>query len=181
MLPGSVFLNLSRGFVVEQGALAAQIRSGHIAGAAIDVFPNEPKAQGDPFVSELTGLPNVILTPHVGGATEEAQQHIGRFVAEKLCDYVSTGSATLSVNLPPTRLEGGADSHRLAHLHLNTPGVLAKVNSVLAAHDVNVEGQVLSTRDHLGYLLTDVGTDYAPDVVQALERMPETVRLRVLS
>jgi len=181
MRPGSVFLNLSRGFVVEQGALAAQIRSGHIAGAAIDVFPDEPKAQGDPFVSELTGLPNVILTPHVGGATEEAQQHIGRFVAEKLCDYVSTGSATLSVNLPPTRLEGGADSHRLAHLHLNTPGVLAKVNSVLAAHDVNVEGQVLSTRDHLGYLLTDVGTDYAPDVVQALNRMPQTVRLRVLS
>jgi D-3-phosphoglycerate dehydrogenase len=181
MRPGSVFLNLSRGFVVEQGSLAAHIRSGHIAGAAIDVFPQEPKAQGDPFDSDLAGLPNVILTPHVGGATEEAQQHIGRFVAEKLSDYVSTGSASLSVNLPQTRLEAGADSHRLAHLHTNTPGVLAKVNSVLAAHDVNVEGQTLSTRDHLGYLLTDVGTDYAPDVVQALERMPETVRLRVLS
>ena len=181
MRPGSVFLNLSRGFVVEQGALAAHILSGHIAGAAIDVFPNEPKAQGDPFESDLAGLPNVILTPHVGGATEEAQQHIGRFVAEKLCDYVATGSATLSVNLPQTRLEAGTDSHRLAHLHVNTPGVLAKVNSVLAAHDVNVEGQALKTRDHLGYLLTDVGTDYAPDVVQALERMPETMRLRVLS
>jgi D-3-phosphoglycerate dehydrogenase / 2-oxoglutarate reductase len=181
MRPGSVFLNLSRGFVVEQGALAAHILSGHIAGAAIDVFPNEPKGQGDPFESDLAGLPNVILTPHVGGATEEAQQHIGRFVAEKLCDYVATGSATLSVNLPQTRLEAGTDSHRLAHLHTNTPGVLAKVNSVLAAHDVNVEGQALKTRDHLGYLLTDVGTDYAPDVVQALERMPETVRLRVLS
>jgi D-3-phosphoglycerate dehydrogenase len=181
MRPGSVFLNLSRGFVVEQEALAAHIRSGHIAGAAIDVFPNEPKAQGDPFESELQGLPNVILTPHVGGATEEAQKHIGRFVAEKLRDYVATGSSALSVNLPQTRLEGGADSHRLAHLHVNTPGVLAKVNSVLAAHDVNIEGQALSTRDHLGYLLTDVGTDYAPEVVQALERMPQTVRLRVLS
>jgi D-3-phosphoglycerate dehydrogenase len=145
------------------------------------VFPNEPKAQGDPFESELQGLPNVILTPHVGGATEEAQKHIGRFVAEKLRDYVATGSSALSVNLPQTRLEGGADSHRLAHLHVNTPGVLAKVNSVLAAHDVNIEGQALSTRDHLGYLLTDVGTDYAPEVVQALERMPQTVRLRVLS
>jgi D-3-phosphoglycerate dehydrogenase len=181
MQPGAVFLNLSRGFVVEQGALAAHIRSGHIAGAAIDVFPVEPKAQGEPFESELAGLANVILTPHVGGATEEAQQHIGKFVAEKLCDYVATGSSALSVNLPQTRLEGGADSHRLAHLHANTPGVLAKVNSVLAAHDVNIEGQVLSTRDHLGYLLTDVGTDYAPEVVHDLNRMPETVRLRVLS
>jgi D-3-phosphoglycerate dehydrogenase / 2-oxoglutarate reductase len=181
MRPGSVFLNLSRGFVVEQGALAEHIRSGHIAGAAIDVFPVEPKAQGDPFESELQGLPNVILTPHVGGATEEAQKHIGRFVAEKLRDYVATGSAALSVNLPQTRLDGGADSHRLAHLHANTPGVLAKVNSVLAAHDVNIEGQALSTRDQLGYLLTDVGTDYAPEVVQALKLMPETVRLRVLS
>jgi len=181
MRPGAVFLNLSRGFVVEQGALAAHIRSGHIAGAAIDVFPVEPKAQGEPFESELAGLANVILTPHVGGATEEAQQHIGKFVAEKLCDYVATGSSALSVNLPQTRLEGGADSHRLAHLHANTPGVLAKVNSVLAAHDVNIEGQVLSTRDQLGYLLTDVGTDYAPEVVHDLNRMPETVRLRVLS
>jgi D-3-phosphoglycerate dehydrogenase / 2-oxoglutarate reductase len=181
MRPGSVFLNLSRGFVVEQGALAAHIRSGHIAGAAIDVFPNEPKAQGDPFESELAGLPNVILTPHVGGATEEAQKNIGRFVAEKLGDYVATGSSALSVNLPQTRLDGSQDSHRLAHLHANTPGVLAKVNSVLAAHNVNIEGQALSTRDQLGYLLTDVGTDYAPEVVQALHDMPETVRLRVLS
>jgi D-3-phosphoglycerate dehydrogenase len=181
MRPGSVFLNLSRGFVVEQGALAAHILRGHIAGVAIDVFPNEPKSQGAPFASELTGLPNVILTPHVGGATEEAQQHIGRFVAEKLCDYLATGSAMGSVNLPQTSLQGGTGSHRLAHLHQNTPGVLAKVNSVLAAHNVNIEGQTLSTRDHLGYLLTDVGTDYAPDVVQALEHMPETVRLRVLS
>jgi len=181
MRPGSVFLNLSRGFVVEPGALAAHIRSGHVAGAAIDVFPNEPKAQGDPFESELRGLPNVILTPHVGGSTEEAQRNIGRFVADKLRDYLDTGSTALSVNLPATRLEGSPDSHRLAHLHANTPGVLAKVNSVLAAHDVNVEGQALSTRDHLGYLLTDVGTDYAPEVVEALAGMTETVRLRVLS
>jgi len=181
MRPGSVFLNLSRGFVVEAGALGAHVRSGHLAGAAIDVFPNEPKAQGDPFESELRGLPNVILTPHVGGSTEEAQKDIGGFVADKLREYVDTGSSELSVNLPRTRLEGGAGSHRLAHLHANTPGVLATVNSLLAEHDVNVEGQVLATRDHLGYLLTDVGTDYAPDVVQALDRMPQTVRLRVLS
>jgi D-3-phosphoglycerate dehydrogenase / 2-oxoglutarate reductase len=181
MRPGSVFLNLSRGFVVEPGTLHAHIQSGHIAGAAIDVFPNEPKAQGDSFESGLRGLPNVILTPHVGGSTEEAQKDIGGFVADKLYDYVNTGSSSLSVNLPQTRLEGGSGSHRLAHLHANTPGVLAAVNSLLAEHNVNVEGQVLATRDHLGYLLTDVGTDYAPDVVQALNHMPQTVRLRVLS
>jgi D-3-phosphoglycerate dehydrogenase / 2-oxoglutarate reductase len=181
MRPGSVFLNLSRGFVVEPGTLQQHIRSGHIAGAAIDVFPDEPKAQGDPFESGLRGLPNVILTPHVGGSTEEAQKDIGGFVADKLREYVDTGGSALSVNLPQTRLEGGTGSHRLAHLHANTPGVLATVNSVLAQHNVNVEGQALATRDHLGYLLTDVGTDYAPDVVQALKRMPETVRLRVLS
>jgi D-3-phosphoglycerate dehydrogenase len=181
MRPGSIFLNLSRGFVVAQGALAAHIRSGHVAGAAIDVFPDEPKAQGDPFESELRGLPNVILTPHVGGSTEEAQKDIGGFVSDKLLDYIGTGSSVLSVNLPQTRLEGGESSHRLAHLHANTPGVLATVNSVLAQHNVNIEGQALSTRDHLGYLLTDVGTDYAPEVVDVLNRMPETVRLRVLS
>ena len=181
MRPGSVFLNLSRGFVVDQEALGAQIRSGHLAGAAIDVFPIEPKSQGDPFESELQGLPNVILTPHVGGSTQEAQEDIGHFVSDKLRDYVATGGSSLSVNLPQTRLQGGAGSHRLAHLHMNTPGVLAKVDSLLAEHNVNIEGQSLATRDKLGYLLTDVGTDYGPDVVQALKAMPETVRLRVLS
>jgi D-3-phosphoglycerate dehydrogenase len=181
MRPGAVFLNLSRGFVIEAGALAEHILSGHIAGAAIDVFPVEPKAQGDPFESDLQGLPNVILTPHVAGSTQEAQKDIGRFVANKLRDYIATGSSALSVNFPQTRLHGGADSHRLAHLHTNTPGVLATVNSVLADHNVNVEGQSLTTRDHLGYLLTDIGTDYAPDVVKALQDMPQTVRLRVLS
>jgi len=181
MRPGAVFLNLSRGFVVDQGALAEHLRSGHISGAAIDVFPTEPKAQGDAFSSELRGLPNVILTPHVGGSTEEAQQDIGRFVSDKLRDYVATGSTALSVNLPQTRLPAAPGTHRLAHLHANTPGVLATVNSVLAEHDVNIEGQSLSTRDQLGYLLTDVGTDYEPDVVKALKTMPETVRLRVLS
>jgi D-3-phosphoglycerate dehydrogenase / 2-oxoglutarate reductase len=181
MRPGSIFLNLSRGFVVDQEALARHIRSGHLAGAAIDVFPVEPKAQGDGFDSLLRGLPNVILTPHVGGSTEEAQQDIGRFVAGKLRDYLSSGTTALSVNLPAAWLEGAAGTHRLAHLHTNTPGVVAAVNGLLAEHQANVEGQVLVTRDHLGYLLTDVTADYAPEVVQALDAMPETVRLRVLS
>ncbi|MFL6100082.1 MAG: phosphoglycerate dehydrogenase [Actinomycetales bacterium] len=181
MRPGAIFMNLSRGFVVDQEALAGNIRTGHLAGAAIDVFPVEPKAQGDPFESDLRGLPNVILTPHVGGSTEEAQQDIGRFVSGKLRDYVTAGSTALSVNLPPAWLEGAPGTHRLAHLHTNTPGVVAAVNGLLADHRANVEGQVLVTRDRLGYLLTDVSADYAPEVVHALDAMPETVRLRVLS
>jgi D-3-phosphoglycerate dehydrogenase / 2-oxoglutarate reductase len=181
MRPGSIFLNLSRGFVVDQEALAHHIRTGHLAGAAIDVFPVEPKAQGDEFDSLLRGLPNVILTPHVGGSTEEAQQDIGRFVAGKLRDYLTSGSTALSVNLPTAWLEGAQGTHRLAHLHTNTPGVVAAVNSLLAEPQANIEGQVLVTRDHLGYLLTDVTADYAPAVLDALDAMPETVRLRVLS
>jgi D-3-phosphoglycerate dehydrogenase len=181
MKRGSIFLNLSRGFVVDQDALADGIRGGHLAGAAIDVFPVEPKAQGEPFESQLRGLPNVILTPHVGGSTEEAQQDIGRFVSGKLRDYVTAGSTALSVNLPTAWLDGRPAAHRLAHLHTNTPGVLASMNGLLAEHEVNIEGQVLATRDHLGYALTDVSADYAPEVVRALADMPETVRLRVLS
>jgi D-3-phosphoglycerate dehydrogenase / 2-oxoglutarate reductase len=181
MRRGAVFLNLSRGFVVDHHALAVHITSGHLAGAAIDVFPEEPSRQGDPFASDLRGLPNVILTPHIGGSTEEAQQDIGRFVAAKLRDFVSSGSTTLSVNLPQIALDQQPGSHRLAHLHTNTPGVLAKVNGVLADHKVNIEGQLLATRGQLGYLLTDIGCDYAPEVVQALAAMPETRRLRVLS
>ncbi len=181
MRPRSVFLNLSRGFVVDYAALAARITAGHLAGAAVDVFPLEPKAQGDSFESELRGLPNVILTPHVGGSTEEAQHDIGQFVSSKLRDYVAAGATTLSVNLPQTTLDTRPGTHRLAHLHSNTPGVLAKVNGVLGNHGVNVEAQVLATQGHQGYLLTDVSTDYPPDVVAVLEAMPETVRLRLLS
>ena len=145
MRPGSIFLNLSRGFVVDHAALRAHVESGHIAGAAVDVFPVEPKRAGEEFVSELRGLPNVILTPHVGGSTEEAQQDIGHFVSGKLRDYAADGTTSLSVNLPPVALPrtGG---HRLLHLHVNTPGVLAKVNAVLADHGINIEGQLLATR-----------------------------------
>jgi D-3-phosphoglycerate dehydrogenase len=181
MRKGSVFLNLSRGFVVDHHALAAHVQSGHLAGAAIDVFPEEPSRQGDAFQSDLRGLPNVILTPHIGGSTEEAQQDIGRFVAAKLRDFVSSGSTTLSVNLPQVSFDQQPGTHRLAHLHANTPGVLAAVNGVLAEHRVNIEGQALTTRGQLGYLLTDIACDYAPEVVHALAAMPETTRLRVLS
>jgi D-3-phosphoglycerate dehydrogenase len=181
MRPRSIFMNLSRGFVVDHVALRRNIESGHIAGAAIDVFPTEPKRQGDPFVSELQGLPNVILTPHIGGSTQEAQEDIGRFVAGKLRDYATAGSTSLSVNFPGVRPGDLGSEHRLAHVHHNVPGVLAEVNRLLASHDVNVDAQALSTRGELGYLVTDITTDFPSDVLQQLEQMPQTIRLRVLS
>jgi D-3-phosphoglycerate dehydrogenase / 2-oxoglutarate reductase len=180
MRPRSLFLNLSRGFVIDHAALRAHIASGHLAGAAVDVFPQEPKGRGDEFHSELRGLPNVILTPHIGGSTEEAQADIGGFVANKLAGYVREGNTTLSVNLPPIALPRQDAHHRTAYLHANTPGVLAQVNSILAEHSVNVEGQVLATRGEYGYLLTDIGADFSDEVVARLRAMPQTVRLRVL-
>lgn len=179
MRPRSIFLNLSRGFVVDHRALRRHIETGHLAGAAVDVFPREPKRPDEEFVSELRGLRNVILTPHVGGSTEEAQQDIGNFVAGKLRDYARDGSTSLSVNLPQVWLPRRAGTHRLLLLHTNTPGVLATVNGVLADHGLNIEGQVLGTRGALGYVITDVAPPEAPDVVRALAALPETVRLEV--
>ncbi|HZR49475.1 MAG TPA: phosphoglycerate dehydrogenase [Streptosporangiaceae bacterium] len=180
MRPRSLFLNLSRGFVVDHAALRRNIESGHIAGAAIDVFPAEPKARGDEFVSALRGLPNVILTPHIGGSTEEAQQDIGEFVAGKLADYVATGATSLSVNLPGLTLPVQVGTHRLVHIHQNVPGVLASINRVLADHGVNVEGQMLRTKDEFGYVLTDIGTEYSEQVLAELRAMPVTISLRTL-
>jgi D-3-phosphoglycerate dehydrogenase len=181
MRAGSLFLNLSRGFVIDHAALREHLDSGHLAGAAVDVFHTEPKGRGDEFRSELRGLPNVILTPHIGGSTEEAQADIGSFVAEKLHRYVADGATTLSVNLPPLALPLHPGTHRLALVHHNVPGVLAAVNSILAEHAVNVEGQLLGTSGEFGYLLTDVGRDYPADVLAKLGGMTQAIRLRVLS
>ena len=155
MRPGSLFLNLSRGFVVDYGSLRKHIETGHIAGAAVDVFPIEPKGRGDEFTSELRGLPNVILTPHIGGSTEEAQQDIGRFVAGKFRDFLRDGTTSMSVNTPNLALPRVDGTLRLILLHHNVPGVLARVNGLLADHGVNVEGQLLATKGDLGYVVTD--------------------------
>lgn len=180
MQEGSLFLNLSRGFVVDHAALRRHLESGHLAGAAVDVFPTEPLGRGDEFQSELRGLDNVILTPHIGGSTEEAQRDIGQYVGSKLREYVERGNTSLSVNFPELVLPGAHSGRRLCHLHSNVPGVLAKVNSVLAGEDVNVDAQLLGTRGHLGYLITDVGHTCSPGVVDRLQALEETVRLRVL-
>ncbi len=180
MRPGSLFLNLSRGFVVDHRALAAQIKSGHLAGAAVDVFPNEPSARGEEFVSELRGLENVILTPHVGGSTEEAQQDIGHFVAGKLRDYLVGGVTTLSVNLPPVALPPVERTQRLLYLHRNVPGVLAKVDGLLAEHSINIVGQQLATAGNYGYVVTDVAGHLDEAVCDRLRELPVTVRVRLL-
>ena len=177
----SLFLNLCRGFVVDHEALREQLLSGHIAGAALDVFADEPNNAGDRFISSLQGVPNVILTPHVGGSTEEAQTDIGRFVAGKLRDYVDSGHTTMSVNVPQVQAGGRAAGRvRLLHVHQNVPGVLATANGLLANSHVNIEGQVLSTRGELGYVITDVAGALTAELIDKLESMPETVRLRVL-
>jgi D-3-phosphoglycerate dehydrogenase / 2-oxoglutarate reductase len=181
MRPGALFLNLCRGFVVDHEALRRHLRSGHLAGAAVDVFPEEPRSAGEEFVSELRGLPNVILTPHIGGSTEEAQADIGTFVGGKLADFAADGATSLSVNMPQLALPPATGSHRLAHIHRNVPGVMAETNSVLATHGVNIEAQMLGTRGDLGYALTDIAIDYPQEVVERLRAMSPTVRLRVLS
>jgi len=181
MRPRSLFLNLCRGIVVDQEALRDNLLSGHIAGAALDVFPDEPKTTGDPFVSSLQNIPNVILTPHVGGSTEEAQSDIGRFVALKLGDYATGGATTMSVNLPQVIAAVEPGRSRILHVHRNVPGVLARVNTVLGDAGVNIEGQTLSTRGELGYVITDTVGPVRSDLAERLRDLPETVRLRVLS
>ncbi len=180
MRPRSLFLNLCRGFVVDHEALRENLLSGHIAGAAVDVFPEEPKVMGEPFVSPLQGIPNVILTPHVGGSTQEAQVDIGRYVATKLGDYVTSGATPMSVSLPQVAMDDVTDGPRLLYVHRNVPGVMGHVNGVLAEAGVNIERQMLSTRGELGYVVTDVAGAVSDEAIAQLQALPETVRLRVI-
>ena len=180
MRPRSLFLNLCRGFVVDHDALRENLLSGHVAGASVDVFPAEPKVAGDPFVSSLQGIPNVILTPHVGGSTEEAQTDIGQYVAGKLRDYVADANTTMSVNLPQVVVHERTAAARIVHIHQNVPGVLATANGILADYGANIEGQTLSTRGSLGVVVTDVGSDLSDELVDKLRQLPETVSLRVI-
>ncbi len=180
MKDGAIFLNLSRGYVVDIDALYEALTSGKLAGAGIDVFPKEPKNARDDFATPLQGLPNVILTPHIGGSTEEAQENIGRFVAQKLLDYYRTGTTTLSVNFPNVQLPPVRRAHRLLHIHRNIPGVLSELNAVFARNSVNIESQYLRTNAQIGYVITDVSQDYQPSLLEELHRVKATIRVRVL-
>ncbi len=182
MKPGSYLLNLSRGHVVDIGALAAAVRSGHIAGAAVDVFPVEPRDVREQFETPLHGLPNVILTPHIGGSTEEAQENIAAFVAGKLVEYLFTGATTTSVNFPRiTAPRTGADpTHRLLHIHQNVPGVLSHINGIFAKNNVNVITQVLRTNELIGYVLADVDAQYNDGLFTDLRDVDHTIRVRIV-
>ena len=177
MKPGACFLNLSRGFVVDHEALAACLRSGKIAGAAIDVFPKEPES-GAGFASPLQKLQNVILTPHIGGSTEEAQQNIGQFVSAKLVSYMRSGDSTLSVNLPQCHLEYEEGSYRLMHIHHNVPGILRAINDILGDRGINIERQVLDTRGTLGYAIYDINRPCNAELLALLRAVPHTIAVR---
>jgi len=178
MKPGACMINLSRGFVVDHERLAQHLKSGRVSGAAIDVFPQEPES-GGAFSSPLQGLPNVILTPHIGGSTEEAQQNIGHFVSSKMVDYFKSGNSVLSVNLPHCHLDFEAGSHRLLHIHHNVPGILRAINDILADRGINIERQVLDTRGALGYAIYDINQDCGEELLEKLRSVPHTIRVRV--
>lgn len=180
MKDGAVFINLSRGHVVDIGALREAIETRKIRGAAVDVFPEEPKNNDDPFLSQLQGLPNTLLTPHIGGSTEEAQENIAEFVPNKIIDYINSGSTANSVNFPNLTLPELRDAHRFIHIHKNEPGVLAKINRILADHKINIVGQYLKTNENIGYVITDIDKDYEPIVKKDLKMIEGTLRFRVL-
>ncbi|MDO4912931.1 MAG: phosphoglycerate dehydrogenase [Bifidobacteriaceae bacterium] len=176
----SIFLNLSRGFVIDFEALKRHMDSGHIAGAALDVYATEPKNTGDPFENPLTDVDNVILTPHIGGSTLEAQENIGNFVSQRLENYCSLGSTMLSVNLPQITLSDYKGAARIVHLHDNLPGMLAKVNHILSDENINITAQGLATEGEFGYVVTDVSGLPSDSAIQALKEIPGTIRTQVL-
>lgn len=180
MKEGAILLNLSRGFVVDIKALADVLHSGRLRGASIDVFPKEPRSNDEPFESDLAGLPNLILTPHIGGSTQEAQEDIARYVPDKMIQYVNTGNTFASVNFPNLQLPSQQNGHRLIHLHRNRPGILAKINQILSQHDCNIVGQYLKTNEMIGYVITDIDKAYDKEVTVALREIEDTIKFRVL-
>ncbi|QJD78802.1 phosphoglycerate dehydrogenase [Spirosoma rhododendri] len=180
MKQGVIFLNLSRGHIVDIPALVNAIKQGKVIGTGVDVFPQEPKTNNEEFMSELRDLPNVILTPHIGGSTEEAQANIGNFVPAKLLEYINNGSTYGSVNFPELQLPLLKNSHRLLHIHANVPGILARMNNIFAKYHINIHGQYLKTNEQIGYVITDVAKEYADEVVQELKGIDNTIKFRLL-
>ena len=180
MKSGSVLINASRGTVVEIEPLAQALKSKKLLGAAIDVFPVEPSSNKESFESPLRGLDNVILTPHVGGSTIEAQENIGIEVAEKLVKYSDTGTSTSSVNFPEVALPAHPGKHRLLHIHRNVPGVLSEINTVFGANKINISSQYLQTHGDIGYVVIDIDAGYSELALAKLADVTGTIRSRVL-
>ena len=177
---GSYLLNYSRGDVVDLTALKKALASGKLAGAAIDVFPNEPEKQGDKFQSDLQEMPNVILTPHIGGSTEEAQANIGLDVTAKLIKYLELGTSEGSHTVPPVSLPPQAGTHRILHIHRNIPGVLGEINSRLSSHGINIVGQYLNTNPEIGYVILDIESKLSKQAFELLKDVPGTVKVRMV-
>ena len=180
MKDGVVFMNLSRGHVVDIPALIKNLKSGKVRGAALDVFPEEPASNDEPFVSDLMGLPNVILTPHIGGSTEEAQLDIGHYVSKKIIYYINTGTTFGSVNLPEIQLPEFPSAHRIMHIHENVKGIMAHINNILSEFDINIVGQYLKTNEDLGYVITDIENLHNRDLEKKLKEIPNTIKYRIL-
>jgi len=180
MKPGAILLNASRGTVVEIEPLAEALKSKKLLGAAIDVFPVEPRTNKDEFQSPLRGLDNVILTPHIGGSTMEAQANIGLEVAEKLVKYSDNGTSTSSVNFPEVALPAHPGKHRLLHVHRNVPGVLSEINKIFSDNHINISSQFLQTNEKIGYVVMDVDAASSDLALEKLAKVAGTIRSRVL-
>ncbi len=180
MKDGVIFINLARGEVVDVDALVNALQTGKVRGAAVDVFPKEPKNNKEEFVSPLRGMKNVLLTPHIGGSTMEAQINIAQFVPSKLIEYINTGNTFMSVNFPNIQLPVLENAHRLIHIHKNVSGILAQINNVLARHQINIVGQYLKTNEKVGYVITDIDKAYNKEVIKDLKAIENTIKFRVL-
>ncbi|MDB5197926.1 MAG: D-3-phosphoglycerate dehydrogenase [Flaviaesturariibacter sp.] len=177
---GSIIINYARGEVIDLYALKLAIETGRIGGAAADVFPVEPEKNGDAFQTPLQGLPNVLLTPHIGGSTEEAQQNIGEDVSNKLLSYLEKGISLGSHTVPALSLPPQEGAHRILHIHKNVPGVLSQINGQLSKHNINIVGQYLKTNEEIGYVVVDVDKQLSNRAMQLLKEVPQTVKVRLL-
>jgi D-3-phosphoglycerate dehydrogenase len=180
MKKGAILINYSRGNIVNINSLKRNLKNNKLLGAAVDVFPTEPLNNKEKFKSELIGLNNVILSPHVGGSTKEAQKNIGSFVPQKIIEYINSGNSSNSVNFPNLSLPKQKEAHRFIHIHKNEPGIMLKINKILSDYNINILGQYLKTNESIGYVITDINNEYNKQVIQSLRKIHGTIRLRVL-
>ena len=176
----SILVNYSRGNVVDIDSLIKNIKSKKLMGAALDVFPEEPSNNNEKFKSKVQGIEEIILSPHIGGSTKEAQKNIGSYVPDKIIDFINSGNTSSSVNFPKLSLPEQSDSHRLIHIHKNQPGVMLKINKIISEYNINIKGQYLKTNEEIGYVITDIDSVYNKEVVKSLKNIPATLKLRVL-
>jgi len=180
MKKGAILINYSRGTIVNLNSLKRNLKNNKLLGAAIDVFPKEPLNKKEKFKSELIGLNNVILSPHIGGSTKEAQKNIGSFVPQKIIEYINSGNSSNSVNFPNLYLPKQKEAHRFIHIHKNEPGIMLKINKILTDYNINIVGQYLKTNESIGYVITDINNEYNKQVIQSLRKIHDTIRLRIL-